>query len=350
MRIDVKFYIDLRPKERINIKIKREKTNYKALFCFALALALLINLPMLYAYEAHIINVTATICHKSEARTMGYWKNHLEVAEPYFPIWLGDLEVLNSNQATVVFANANSKDMAVMLRAQLLAMKLNIKHFGIGDYWVESYGMNLYGLTALADDLLTEPYGSRQEMEDVKDALVGISEMELLRVCLDKGLLPQVRVLEPNGGEEWEIGSQQIIRWTAINPGGLDSDLIIDIWYCNDSGNNCYYPIEQDTDNDGEYLWDIPNNMGFETNSFNSKIKIIAIDSVNILRMGYDMSDENFSFKPEPEPELEPGLLESVLGTETESNNEAFTEPELPVEIITEITTESSEETFNIVP
>ncbi|KPJ54850.1 hypothetical protein AMJ47_03330 [Parcubacteria bacterium DG_72] len=337
--------------------VKKVKTNYKALTCLVLILAVLLaHLPILYAYESHIINVTARICHKSETRTIGFWKTHLEVAAPYFPITLGKnsgseyYHIVDSpNNADVVFINANSKVAAIMLRAQLLAMKLNILHFGIGDYELEFEGqtITLYQLVDLADQWLTDPNSTRQDLIDIKDALAGVNEMHLLRVCLDKAMLPQVVVLEPNGGEEWEIAPEgyaveglgmYTIRWTAINPGGSDNDLLIYIWYCNDSGKNCFYPITGedptcDTENDGECWWTIPENQSFETKDPDARIKIIAIDKNNILRAGHDMSDENFCPKALSIEEIEARLgivfeptplVESIIETSTESTEPSF--------------------------
>ena len=135
-------------------------------------------------YEAHVINVTARICRYSETRTPGYWKNHEEVYEQYLPISLGPTPIDTVEAAEEIFNNATAVDMADKLRAHLLAMKFNILHYGVGEYYVIGWGTVDF-VVALADDLLTPEYGTREEMEEVKDVLDYVSNLHRLTYCLD---------------------------------------------------------------------------------------------------------------------------------------------------------------------
>src|SRR3989338_4168366 len=81
--------IDIIPRPgAIEIKIRRvyrkQTRNFRkrSIFGFAaigLVLALA-SLPLIFAFEAHVINVTAKIegCDEFEIRSRGYWKNHEE--------------------------------------------------------------------------------------------------------------------------------------------------------------------------------------------------------------------------------------------------------------------------------
>lgn len=172
------------------IQIKKSKKRlpknfYKFIFFLVLAGMLIAGQSyMLSAYEAHVINVTAKICRYSETRTIGFWKNHQEVYAPYIPTFLGDSYIGSPEAADEVFQNANAEDMSDMLRAQLLAMKFNIAHFGVGEYEIIGWG-TVSEVVALADYLLTPPYGTREEMEQVKNVLDYVNNLHKLTHCID---------------------------------------------------------------------------------------------------------------------------------------------------------------------
>lgn len=93
---------------------------------------LLVAVPMT-AFEAHVVNVTATIerrpCEEFEVRSLGFWRNHEE--ERIFPQTVGNLTVTNDGEANDVF-NLPNNVMANKLKKQLLAMKFSIAYFGAG--------------------------------------------------------------------------------------------------------------------------------------------------------------------------------------------------------------------------
>ncbi|MFQ6112966.1 MAG: T9SS type A sorting domain-containing protein [bacterium] len=65
---------------------------------------------------------------------------------------------------------------------------------------------------------------------------------------------PSITVVSPNGGEDWQVGTQQEIKWTSTN--FTDP---VKIEYSTDGGTS-YNDIETSTGNDGTHIWQVPNN------------------------------------------------------------------------------------------
>jgi len=109
---------------------------FKLLFASKVGVVLMLLLVAvpITAFEAHVVNVTATIerrpCEEFEIRSMGYWKNHPE--NRIFPQTVGDTTVTNDAEADAVFDLPNDV-MANKLKKQLLALKFDIAYFGSGD-------------------------------------------------------------------------------------------------------------------------------------------------------------------------------------------------------------------------
>ena len=148
---------------------------------------ILIQSQLFSAYEAHVINVTAHICNYSETRTMGYWKTHPSVYLPLLSQWLGapggDDEIKNKPDVDEVFDDYNLS-MRNKLRGQLLAMKFNIAHFGIGGYIPENSTGTLDQIVAEADNLLRQdPPPSDSVLEDMKDLLDGLNNLHQISYC-----------------------------------------------------------------------------------------------------------------------------------------------------------------------
>src|SRR3989304_390417 len=86
--------VDIRPKQikkrtvrqrpRARVKKFGLFSTFKKRSIFGIALTGLVltlaSLPLIFAFEAHVINVTAQIegCEEFEIRSRGYWKNHEE--------------------------------------------------------------------------------------------------------------------------------------------------------------------------------------------------------------------------------------------------------------------------------
>ncbi len=88
-----------------------------------------------------------------------------------------------------------------------------------------------------------------------------------------------ITVTCPNGGEEWEAGSNQTITWTSTG-----SIAKVKVKYSVDGGESWTY-INSCTANDGSYSWTVPN-----TPSDNCLVGVMDIDGSAI-----DFSDEPFT-------------------------------------------------------
>jgi len=176
--------------------------NFKKFSQILLASALIgSQIILLSAYEAHVINVTARICTYVETRTIGFWKNHVDIYIEYLPLYLGNEEVTGVPQvdgllveglllAEDVFENANAKEMIDMLKAQLLGMKFNVKYF-VGTGIFEYDGTAIEDVIDSADEALEHPeLYSREQLEYIKNLLVYLNEQHKLTHCSesDSGL------------------------------------------------------------------------------------------------------------------------------------------------------------------
>lgn len=247
-------------------------------------------------------SIKAKMCFDSEIRGKGYWKNHLDVAKPYLPQMLGDEIVTSTAGVYKILHTDYSSSMVNKLEGQLLTMKLNIAHYGIGDYISTSSTSTLIQIVAEADALLkTTPTPENSTLEAMKDLLDGLNQDLKIKVCTETG----VKVLIPNGGEQWWIGMNYNLTWITKNiecPGNL---VHINIWYSNDSGAT-WGNATTSTENDGTYDWRIP--LYLENNTYymvsdKARIKIVAVCTENLMVAGWDISDYDFC------PPIERGLL-----------------------------------------
>ncbi|MEJ2628198.1 MAG: FISUMP domain-containing protein, partial [bacterium] len=92
---------------------------------------------------------------------------------------------------------------------------------------------------------------------------------------------PSITVTSPNGEENWELGSDQVIAWTSSNAG---SEVKIELY----KGSNLYATLAGSTPNNGSYNWSIPSNYDVDNDY---TLKIISVDDTNI----FDYSDNNFN-------------------------------------------------------
>lgn len=103
--------------------------------------------------------------------------------------------------------------------------------------------------------------------------------------------IPGLDIIQPNGGETWQVGSAQFIRWSSV----VSSDPAqVKLEYSVDGGIN-WIEIVASTPNSGEYAWAIP-----ATPSQNCLMAISdAADGVPS-----DTSDNLFTISPAPGLEL----------------------------------------------
>jgi len=236
-------------------------------------------------------NVEAKICSNTETRSKGYWKNHSQVYMPYLPQTLGDEIVSSVSDVTRILHTEYSLSMYNKLRGQLLAMKFNIVHFGVGDYLVEDQGKTINEIVAEADGLLKQdPQPSDEILEVMKDLLEGLNNDLTLRVCRDS----YIKVLIPNCGEIWWVGRHYDITWTDKNLSCPEGQVEMSIWYSADSGNT-FANITPSTEDDGVYDWRVPLYLGdYYVPSGTARVKIIARCSADNSVLAWDMSDCDF--------------------------------------------------------
>jgi hypothetical protein len=128
-------------------------------------------------------NIASKLCLDSETRSMGYWAHHHSVYLQYLPQFLGATgtdEIIDTPQkAYQVFLDYNLS-MRNKLKGQLLVMKFNVAHFGVGDYFVASVGRTINQIIASADDLLRQdPEPSHSILEAQKDLLESLVDLQI---------------------------------------------------------------------------------------------------------------------------------------------------------------------------
>ena len=401
-------------------------------------------------------------CEDYEIKSQGYWKNHPEIYAQYLPQTLGNYVVDTTTKAGAVFSECGGNDMSDKLRCQLLAMKFNVAHFGVGGYFVKSCGNSgevnktIDEIVIEADNLLkTCPQPPKEVLEAMKDLLDCLNNLGTVEICgmggeepmivinkvyydvdkehgtepynefielynpsrneinlsnwtigdntsqdvipsgtiipahgyllitgnsstfgywdipdevikivlsdgeignglantddrvilktpdgvevdamsygtdtyafnpscpdVDEGHmlgrypngfdtdtaadwkdygLPTVHVDYPNGGETFYVGRSYHIKWTATNPSGSNSDLLIDLYYSADSGAT-WANIVMSTENDGDYYWRVPLfigevGSGYYVPSAKGKIKAVAHNKNNFMVNDWDMTDKDF--------------------------------------------------------
>tara|TARA_Y100001934_G_scaffold281015_1_gene389368 strand:+ start:474 stop:1691 length:1218 start_codon:yes stop_codon:yes gene_type:complete len=92
---------------------------------------------------------------------------------------------------------------------------------------------------------------------------------------------PNITVISPNGGEEWEHNSSYPISWQS---NWMSGNVKIELYL----SDNLEYVVSQNEINDGSFDWAVPHELESETNY---KIKISSLDNPNV----YDESNEYFS-------------------------------------------------------
>lgn len=133
-------------------------------------------------------SIASKYCYDSEIKSRDYWKNHSDVYAPYLPQILGgypaDESVDTVAEANEILASASYETMREKLKEQLLAMKFNIAHFGIGEYLVESEGKTLNEIAAEADDLLRQdPPSPDSVLEEMKNLLDSLNNLGNVKLC-----------------------------------------------------------------------------------------------------------------------------------------------------------------------
>lgn len=152
----------------------------------SLLIVLMMSVVPLTAFEAHVINVTATIerkqCTQYEVQSKGFWKTHEEFW--IFPQTLGPDTIATSTDAVAVFDASNSS-MRNKLKKQLLALKFNIAYYGAGSAFVPNEATTtLSDLVAQADALLSQdPPPLDSTLEAMKDRIESVNIAGKVSTC-----------------------------------------------------------------------------------------------------------------------------------------------------------------------
>jgi len=117
-----------------------------------------------------------------------------------------------------------------------------------------------------------------------------------------------VRLLRPNGGENFHADSNELIQWQKFYPPRCDS---LSLFYSIDNGSNYTMITHGISGNDTSYLWTVPN-----TNSDSCKVKIIAYGP----GWQYDESDGTFSITSTGIKEIATLPLAMTLGVKVYPN------------------------------
>jgi beta propeller repeat protein len=126
---------------------------------------------------------------------------------------------------------------------------------------------------------------------------------------------PLVTLISPNGGENWQVGSTQLISWYYVNVNNIKID------YSTNNGTS-WSAITLSIPNSGSYRWSVPN-----TPSTNCLVRITDVSSAVT-----DISNEVFTISPSPNPVLkvaapnggehfEPGSTVTIKWVSQDINN-----------------------------
>ncbi len=103
---------------------------------------------------------------------------------------------------------------------------------------------------------------SNVDMADIRDYLTpaGASDVDP----------PEVTVLTPAGGEDWNAMTVQLVTWTATDPSGI---AFVNIYHSDDNGTS-FMPVGMNESNDGSFDWFVPNRPGAS-----NIIRVVARDN-----------------------------------------------------------------------
>ena len=65
----------------------------------------------------------------------------------------------------------------------------------------------------------------------------------------------KISVVSPNGGEQWPVGSNQTVTWSSVY---INTDVCIEY---STNGGGAWQLVVEATENDGEYVWQVPNSL-----------------------------------------------------------------------------------------
>ncbi len=119
------------------------------------------------------------------------------------------------------------------------------------------------------------------------------------------------RVLQPDGGQFWVVGSLQIINWDVANSDQFPVNCRkVNIWLSEDGGFTYPHLIAANRDNTGSAVVTVPNITGDQI-----RIKVKAANNIF-----FDISNNNYSILPASNPDFTVGVdqpTDTICGNET---------------------------------
>ncbi|MFH1098041.1 MAG: PEGA domain-containing protein [Candidatus Desantisbacteria bacterium] len=183
--------------------------------------------------------------------------------------------------------------------------------FAIGSNFVQ----NVYYWTILSDAPLTDQLKIKMVAWDTE-----MNRVESIAgpYKIINGTPPSVKILSPNGGEVWNLGSQQEIKWEVSAPNGIGGMNLGLYWK-----DRSEHIADISTNTTGIYTWTLPESSGFLTNETKIKIRI-GLSDLNG-NVNEDWSDGYFTINdpslPPPPPWTMPEKITSVSSTNGDHNN-----------------------------
>jgi hypothetical protein len=196
-------------------------------------------------------NISSKVCHYVDIRSCGYWKNHSTIYAPHLPQTLGD-EVVNTAQKANAILQAScgncgcgcDKTMRAKLKGQLLAMKFNIAHFGIGGYIPDGDTRTLDEIVAEADGLLQQnPPPPDSVLEAMKNILDQLNSLGRIRYCSGGtgGSEPGLVINKVYYDVDSKHGSEPDNEWIELyNP--TDNEIDVSGWIIKDNNSQDVIP------------------------------------------------------------------------------------------------------------
>jgi len=174
----------------------------------------------------------------------------------------------------------------------------------ITEFVIGSNGIsNAYEWTIPADAPLIETGKIKMIARDTSgNDTVGYTQI----FSIIDGSAPYIRVISPNGGEVWDLGSQHEITWEASSSSGIEEVGIYLYWA--DKADVITYPAADAT----SYMWTLPTGSNFVTNTARIKIRVVDAN----WNETEDWSDDYFIIHdpsaPPPPPWNMPEVVTSV--------------------------------------
>lgn len=163
---------------KITKKTKRSQTDHGfryrilAVIC-TVSLLVVSNLPLLNAFESHMVEVIAIVCANSDTNMISNWTENSDVYAMLLPQEVGSEIIDTPEKADGMLLMEDDANIINQLRSQLLVLKFNIAYFEVGDD-LDKYGGKTFNEIAHDADelLLIDPPPLFTDFEDMKKEIV----------------------------------------------------------------------------------------------------------------------------------------------------------------------------------